>query len=257
MSIIKIASDEATRKQEEKALRKEEKALRKAEKKKAREAKREKNSESYVRNVALPSAGLIGGGTLAGLGSGLHLGHRGRDLLTPAGIGLGVGGLMASNVAPVNAAEVSWNRYNNQDIRKNGPLYPEEQGPLDHTIQKSAATSRGDRYLDHELENHGELRSRGEFMRDDSIHGGRAPILQNALVHGGGLGLASTAGGAIALAPFRSSPKQAVKESLQYLVPNVAGGALLVGGQQKYRDNKHRKNVYNEALEAQNERFGE
>lgn len=257
MSIIKIASDEATRKQEEKALRKEEKALRKAEKKKAREAKREKNSESYVRNVALPSAGLIGGGALTGAGMAANYGNRGRDLLKPAAAGLGVGALLVSNVAPLNAADVSWNRYNNQDIRKNGPLYPEEQGPLDHTIQKSAATSRGDRYLDHELENHGELRTRGEFMRDDSIHGGRAPILQNAVIGGTGLGLASTAGGAVALAPFRNTPKQAIRESARYLVPNIAGGMALVGGQQKYRDNKHRKGVYNEALEAQKERFGE
>lgn len=253
MSIIKIASDEAMQKKQEKALRK-------AEKRKAREEKFEKDSQSYIRNVAIPSAGLLGGGAAYSAGTALHYGTRGRDLLKPAAAGLGVGSLATSVIAPINAANVSWNRYHNQDIRKNGPQYPEEQGPLDaseRALLKSAATSRGDRYLDHELENHGELRSRGEFTRDDSIHGGRAPILQNAVLGGAGVGLASTAGGAYALSSLRSSPKQAIKESARYLAPSIAGGTLLIGSQQKYRDNKHRKGVYNEALEAHNERFGE
>lgn len=226
MSIIKIANEEVEKNNERGTM--------------------QKLQESYLANTLGPAAAFTGLGSAMGANATKKLGVADPAALRSAAKGGAlVGALSSLSYAPFGANITTWHRHNNQDIRQHGPSLDDQE-----IIQKSAS-SRGERYLDHELANHGEVRSRRSFVSDDEIHGGKAPVGVSALV-GAGAGVApgvlATKAGVNAGLPKGLAARQGLlRVGLPNTVIGAATGAALPWGLEK----NHRNKVYKEMVNAQ------
>lgn len=185
-------------------------------------------------------------GATGGAGYGLVDKARKRNYGKPvklgkaSGLGALGGAAVGAITTPTIAANMNWNKHNKRDIRQFGP------GSEGLSKEEREKTTVGERFLKSEKDNHGGLRSREEFVKDDALHGGKAPVGKNALLGGiTGLGIGALEDASNAL-DLKSGRGGGLPRGLHAL-GGAAVGATLLGHNTRLKEQAHRNAAYNAA----------